>query len=300
MCALYAFMRRTDDLADQPAAPEAKLAALAQWRIDLHRAIAGEPAAWPGLLALGDTVRKHAIPPKHLDDVIDGVLMDVEPRSFATFDDLYPYCYRVASAVGLACIHLWGFESEGGRAEAMAESCGIALQLTNIVRDVREDAGNARVYLPQGGPRSVRGLGGGFRVLVAEPSTSRTPGVRGGPRPRLLSRGRPAGRARVAVGSARFKGDRGDLPSAARRDRGARLRCAHAEGLGPDVEEGGDRGSVAGGVLTCPPASGGDVERWDACLARPIADSLEATSPGPPARGDRRRGAGGALGGNGP
>lgn len=149
MCALYAFMRRTDDLADEPGEVVAKREALERWRIDLHRAIAGEPVEWPGLPALGDSARRHSIPTGHLDEVIDGVSMDLEPRTFATFDDLYPYCYRVASAVGLCCIHLWGYESDGGRAEAMAEACGVALQLTNIIRDVREDASNGRVYLPR-------------------------------------------------------------------------------------------------------------------------------------------------------
>jgi phytoene synthase len=81
--------------------------------------------------------------------VIDGVLMDIEPRPYLTFDELYRYCYHVASAVGLSCIHIWGFRSEGGRAEQLAESCGIALQLTNILRDVREDARAGRIYLPR-------------------------------------------------------------------------------------------------------------------------------------------------------
>ena len=75
--------------------------------------------------------------------------MDLSPRTFATYEDLRVYCYHVASAVGLCCIHIWGFRSDDGRAEAMAESCGLALQLTNIIRDVGEDARNGRVYLPE-------------------------------------------------------------------------------------------------------------------------------------------------------
>ena len=75
--------------------------------------------------------------------------MDVEPRRFVTFDDLADYCYHVASVVGLSCLHIWGYRSEGGKAERLAESCGIALQLTNIIRDVREDARNGRIYLPE-------------------------------------------------------------------------------------------------------------------------------------------------------
>src|SRR4051812_26269549 len=149
MCALYAFLRHTDDLADEPGPADTKRSALDSWRLDLDRSLAGHPDSWPGLPALADTVRRHAIPPKHLNDVIDGCLMDLEPRPYATFDDLYAYCYRVASAVGLSCLHIWGYRSESGRAEQLAEACGIALQLTNILRDVREDARSGRIYLPR-------------------------------------------------------------------------------------------------------------------------------------------------------
>lgn len=148
MCALYAFMRHTDDLADEPGPVEAKREALAGWRRSLDQALAGDVSAWEGLPALADTVRRHEIPARHLHAVIDGVEMDLEPRPFPTFADLYQYCYRVASAVGLSCIHIWGYRSEGGRAEALAEACGVALQLTNILRDVREDARAGRIYLP--------------------------------------------------------------------------------------------------------------------------------------------------------
>jgi phytoene synthase len=151
MCALYAFMRRTDDLADDPAPGREgdRDAALERWRVDVHRALdAGDPGTWPGLAALAATVDRHAIPRRYLDAVIDGVAMDLHPRPFPTFDDLYGYCYRVASAVGLCCLHIWGYRSEEGRAESLAEACGVALQLTNILRDVREDAENGRIYLP--------------------------------------------------------------------------------------------------------------------------------------------------------
>jgi phytoene synthase len=150
MCALYAFMRRTDDLADEVAPGRDGEAALEQWRRDVHRALdGGDERAWPGLPALAATVERHAIPRRYLDAVIDGVAMDIHPHPFATFDDLYGYCYHVASAVGLCCLHIWGYRSRDGQAEALAESCGIALQLTNIVRDVREDAERGRLYLPQ-------------------------------------------------------------------------------------------------------------------------------------------------------
>src|SRR4051812_9475187 len=99
MCALYAFLRHTDDLADEPGPAGGKRVALNHWRDELDAALDGRPDTWPGLPALADTVARHGIPPNYLHDVIDGVAMDVEPRPFATFDDLYKYCYHVASAV---------------------------------------------------------------------------------------------------------------------------------------------------------------------------------------------------------
>jgi phytoene synthase len=161
MCALYAFMRHTDDLADGPLSDPVpglpdhtpkvpdRGAVIDDWRRDVRRALDGvDASAWPGLAALADTVRRHAIPPRYLNEVIDGVAMDLHPHPYDTFDDLHGYCYRVASAVGICCLHIWGYRSEGGRAEELAEACGVALQLTNILRDVREDAENGRLYLP--------------------------------------------------------------------------------------------------------------------------------------------------------
>jgi phytoene synthase len=176
MCALYAFMRHTDDLADQQGDAPAKRAAIEAWRGALETALDGGPQSWPGLAALADTVRRYDLPRHYLREVIDGVAMDVEPRPFTTFDELYRYCYHVASAVGLSCIHIWGFRSEGGRAEKLAESCGVALQLTNILRDIREDALAGRVYLPREdldrfgvspAELSSRRLGVGLRRLFA-------------------------------------------------------------------------------------------------------------------------------------
>jgi phytoene synthase len=146
MCALYAFLRRTDDLSDGSGTVEAKAAALADWRRQLHGTLRGE---YQDELApaFHHAVQRYSIPRCHLEAVLDGVEMDLAPVRFATFADLYPYCYRVASAVGLCCIRIWGGWS--GRAEEYAERAGIAFQLTNILRDVAEDAGRDRVYLPQ-------------------------------------------------------------------------------------------------------------------------------------------------------
>ncbi len=149
MCALYAFLRHADDLADRPAPDDEREMALAGLRGDLDHALAGEPTFWPGMRALGDAARRHAIPGELLHQAIDGVLMDVHHRRFETFAELADYCHHVASVVGVACLHIWGYRSEQGRAESLAEHYGLALQLTNILRDVGEDARAGRIYLPR-------------------------------------------------------------------------------------------------------------------------------------------------------
>jgi phytoene synthase len=146
MCALYAFMRVADDLTDGPEAIADKRLALADWRRQLDGALAGV-YHHPLHAAFHHTVETYTIPRRCLEDVLDGVGMDLDTDRYDTFADLYRYCYRVASAVGLACIHVWGFRDE--RALACAESAGIALQLTNILRDLAEDAARGRIYLPR-------------------------------------------------------------------------------------------------------------------------------------------------------
>ena len=174
MWALYAFMRHTDDLADGPTAEYSPRDALAAWRAALERELLGgrekreegrekrEERGEKGqssadnssfiihhsslLPALADAVRRFRIPAEHLRAVIDGVEMDLDGRRYETFDDLRQYCERVASAVGLACIHVWGFR--GPEAFEPARAAGVALQMTNILRDLKEDAAAGRVYLP--------------------------------------------------------------------------------------------------------------------------------------------------------
>jgi phytoene synthase len=145
MCGLYAFLRIADDLSDEGGTPAAREWSLGWWREGLHACLRGE-YRHPLHPALHDAVARYGIPVRHLDDVLDGVCMDLRVSSYPSFADLYAYCYRVASAVGLACIHIWGFRGES--AVRAAEAAGIALQLTNILRDVAEDAGRGRVYLP--------------------------------------------------------------------------------------------------------------------------------------------------------
>ncbi len=146
MSALYAFLRVSDDLADAPGASADKKSRLADWRARFARALRGE-YSHPLHPAFHDTLQTYRIPCAHVEAVLDGVEMDLFVSCYQTFAELYRYCYRVASAVGLACIHIWGFEND--EAQPCAESAGIALQLTNILRDLGEDASRGRIYLPQ-------------------------------------------------------------------------------------------------------------------------------------------------------
>jgi 15-cis-phytoene synthase len=145
-CALYAFLRIADDLSDGPQEPRQKRALLAGWREGLDRALCGEYThrVFP---ALHHVVRAYGIPRAYLDSALDGVEMDLHPVQFNTFGELRLYCYRVASVVGLACLHVWGFTHE--RAKVYGEDAGLAFQLTNILRDLGEDAARGRVYLPR-------------------------------------------------------------------------------------------------------------------------------------------------------
>ncbi|MCU1326188.1 MAG: farnesyl-diphosphate farnesyltransferase [Bryobacterales bacterium] len=143
MCAMYAFMRYCDDLSDEQGATRE---ALEQWRHDLTEALQGRLPADPLWPAFADSVARYKIPHEYFHEMIDGVESDLEPVRVQSFAQLYAYCYRVASVVGLTTIHIFGFSEP--RALLLAERCGIAFQLTNILRDVREDAALGRQYLP--------------------------------------------------------------------------------------------------------------------------------------------------------
>ena len=143
MCAIYAFMRYCDDLSDDPGANRA---AIERWRGELENALEGRFSGHPMWPAFHHTVRRFGIPHEYFREMIDGVLGDLEPRTFETFDHLYRYCYQVASVVGLTIVHIFGFDTR--TVLGLAEKCGVAFQLTNILRDIREDAELGRIYLP--------------------------------------------------------------------------------------------------------------------------------------------------------
>ncbi len=168
MEALYAFARHTDDLADGPEPTGEKRQRLAAWRDDVaaalapnsacdhasagaspsHSAIRNLQSANPSVLpALADAARRFDIPRVYLQQIVAGVQMDLDHAGFESFADLRHYCLHVASAVGLACLAIWGCRDE--RAIAPATDCGVAFQLTNILRDLTEDAARGRMYLPR-------------------------------------------------------------------------------------------------------------------------------------------------------
>jgi phytoene synthase len=164
LSAVYAFMRHADDISDHPAMPaEEKRTRLEAWSDGLHRVLAHEPTDDPVLIAVADTQRRYHIPTELLDKLVQGTGMDVAPQGasaqatpaqaagpqvfYRTFEELYRYCYYVASVVGLVCIRIFGYDDAA--AEPLAERCGVAFQLTNIIRDLKEDLDLGRVYLPQ-------------------------------------------------------------------------------------------------------------------------------------------------------
>src|SRR2546429_6771475 len=165
-------MRRCDDIADDASVPvPERRQKLDLWLNAFRRAQAGQPTDDPVLLALTDAQRGQGIPLDLLDQLVYGTAMDLtddlneSPGSgatgrtphvhYQTFEDLYRYCYYVASVVGLVCIRVFGYRDKA--AEPLAERCGLAFQLTNIIRDVKEDASMGRGYLPGQDPAKVRG-----------------------------------------------------------------------------------------------------------------------------------------------
>lgn len=147
MCAMYAFMRYCDDVSDSADPTGSRRNDLKRWRSALDSALVGDYRSNRIMTAFHDTVRTFGIPVEYFYELIEGAEMDLCTTRYATFEDLYEYCYRVASAVGLVCIHIFGFC--GTSAKQYAEYCGVAFQLTNILRDIKEDADRGRIYIPQ-------------------------------------------------------------------------------------------------------------------------------------------------------
>jgi phytoene synthase len=155
MFALYAYMRHVDDIADAQDGRTLQQRAdeLERWRQQTRAALAensldsygsGAAQLWP---AFAQTVRRYNIPPHLFESAVQGQSRDLHRTPVENFQQLHDYCYCVAGVVGLASIHIWGFEG-GAETEQLAIARGVAFQLTNIIRDVREDAQRGRVYLP--------------------------------------------------------------------------------------------------------------------------------------------------------
>ncbi|MBI4588349.1 MAG: presqualene diphosphate synthase HpnD [Candidatus Rokubacteria bacterium] len=144
--AVYAFCRIVDDVVDLGQDPEVQRKELAYWRGEVARCFEGTPRE-PVSQRLSQAVRAFPIPRSALEEIINGVEMDLDRSAYETFEELYPYCYRVAGAVGLCCVEIFGYADPGARDYAV--NLGVALQLTNILRDLQPDAQRGRIYLPR-------------------------------------------------------------------------------------------------------------------------------------------------------
>lgn len=146
ICALYAFTRTADDLSDDEADAQKALDNSRAWREAFDAALTGDTSRHAIMPAVADTFRKYNIPPVYMHELITGTEMDARQNRYAKWDDTYLYCYRVASVIGMMTIHVFGFKGE--QAIPLAEKMGIAFQMTNILRDLKEDAERNRIYLP--------------------------------------------------------------------------------------------------------------------------------------------------------
>ena len=144
--AVWDFCRAVDDAVDLETDPARARAAMDAWRADIARMFDGRPAGTPEARALQPFLRQFNLPRAQFDALVDGVSMDIDPIRYQTFEDLQPYCHRVASAVGLICAEIFGYQDR--RVLDYARDLGVALQLTNILRDVGVDYGRGRLYLP--------------------------------------------------------------------------------------------------------------------------------------------------------
>ena len=147
MNTVYAFCRETDDIVDEGNEPEEiKYEKLRKWRIELEKAVVGH-SDYTLLNKLGKTISQFNIPLDPFFELLKGMEMDLSYKRYLSFDDLVTYCYRVASTVGLMCIEIFGYKHKSTKDYAV--NLGIALQLTNILRDIKKDSLKGRIYLPQ-------------------------------------------------------------------------------------------------------------------------------------------------------
>jgi len=147
MNTVYAFCRQTDDIVDEGNDPASlKYEKLHKWRIELEKSFSGH-SEYLILNKLSSTIQKFNIPLEPFFELLKGMEMDLQKNRYLTFDDLQLYCYRVASTVGLMCVEIFGYKHASTR--DFAVNLGIALQLTNILRDIKKDSENGRIYLPQ-------------------------------------------------------------------------------------------------------------------------------------------------------
>jgi phytoene synthase len=196
MCAVYAFARRIDDIGDGSLAAEEKLRCLdsaAASLAVLEGTTAPVPAGDEVLTALADAEARFALPVAALEALIEGVRMDVDGATYERFEDLVPYCRRVAGAIGRLCLAIFGLSAAAGaereQAARLADDLGVALQLTNILRDVREDAQNGRVYLPA---EDLRRFG-----VIGEEAASASAGERASALLAAISRAEPSANGRA-------------------------------------------------------------------------------------------------------
>jgi phytoene synthase len=146
MYTVYAFCKAVDSAVDEPPAGSDPKEELRRWRAELDLVYGGEPT-WPLMISLAHHVKRLSIPKAYFEELIKGVEMDLETSRYSTFEELSLYCYRVASIVGLICLHIFGPTS--AHAQDYAVDLGMAFQLTNILRDLATDAEQGRIYLPQ-------------------------------------------------------------------------------------------------------------------------------------------------------
>ena len=242
MCAIYCFLRRLDDLADEPAEEDrlradrfAPCRAILGFAFDADGCGSRDPIA----PAFADTVRRFGLPREDFEEAIRGAEMDLEKKRYGTFQELRLYCHRAASVVGRMCLHIFGHS--GSRALALADELGVAFQLTNILRDLREDAARGRLYIPA---EDLARFGVEERELLETPVTERVRRLlafeseRAREALREERAARPNGRREEPadiVGNARH------VPRAAAEDRGAGLRRRVGPRAALDVREAEDR-----------------------------------------------------------